>query len=413
MNIPKLIKVKQVFKDEHISDIEGVVRSQIINSGIYIRQGSSIAIAVGSRGIANIDRIVRTTVQVIKEMGAIPFIIPAMGSHGGADAEGQKQVLESYGITEEKTGAPIKSSMAVVELPQEELPNKVYMDKFAYEADGTIIINRIKVHTDFHGAYESGLVKMCVIGLGKHKQAQAIHRYGVYGLKHMILPTARQVLKHGNVILGIGIVENAYDQTSHIKAMRPLEIEQEEAELLELNRENMPSLPVKKIDILIVDEMGKDYSGTGLDTNIIGRMKIKSEEEPCTPDITNIVVSDLSAASHGNALGMGLADFITKKLYNKIDFKVTYENVLTSTFTERGKMPIVAENDKAALDYAVWTSGSIDIEKLRIVRIKNTLHLNEVYVSPAVAAEMKKNFTFETVGDYKDIFDADGNLLAF
>ncbi|MEM0097968.1 MAG: DUF362 domain-containing protein [Conexivisphaerales archaeon] len=413
MNIPEVIKVKQKFNNDRIEKIEETVRQQIESSGVKIKKGKSIAIAVGSRGIANIHRIVKAVVQYVKEAGAFPFIIPAMGSHGGATAEGQKAVLEGYGVTEEYAGAPIKSSMEVVELPQGNLKNKVYMDKYAYEADGTIIINRIKVHTDFHGTYESGLVKMCVIGLGKHKQAVEIHRYGIYGLKELIPLTAKQVLKHGNIIMGIGVVENAYDETAIIRAMKPSDIEIEEIKLIQHSREIMPSLPVKQIDLLIVDEMGKDVSGTGMDTNIIGRIRIAGCQEPEFPKITNIVVTDLTEASHGNALGMGLADFITKKLADKIDFKATYENTVTSTFIDRAKMPIVADTDRQAIEWALRTCGPIDIDNAKIVRIKNTLKLDEIYVSAALLDEAKAKDNVEVEGDFRSLLDENGSLAEF
>ncbi len=413
MVIPELIKIRQRFNDKHITDIEGTVRNEIKSSGISIGKGKSIAIAVGSRGIANIDRVAKATVDTVKEMGGNPFIVPAMGSHGGATAEGQKEVLAGYGITEETMDAPIKSSMQVVELPQGDQPNKVYMDKYAYESDGVIIINRIKVHTDFHGPTESGLMKICVIGLGKHKQALEIHRYGVPGLKNLIPGTARQVIKHGKIILGIGLVENAYDKTMEIRALKPSEIEQEEMKLLEINRRNMPKLPVDKLDVLIVDEMGKNVSGSGMDTNIIGRMKIINEKEPESPRITNIITIGITEESHGNAAGMGLADFITKKLFQKVDLKATYENIVTSTFNERGKIPIIAETDRQAVEFALRTCGPIDIENARIIRIKNTLHLSEMYVSKAVLEEIRDKENIEVIGEYRDMFDGGNELIGF
>lgn len=413
MKFPRMFKVRQRFSDDHISDIEGVVKEQILSSEITIKSGSRIAIAVGSRGVANINRVVKATVESVREMGGLPFIVPAMGSHGGATAEGQRSVLEGYGVTEKYVGAQIISSMQVVELPQENLINKVYMDRHAYEADGTIIINRIKVHTDFHGPTESGLMKMCVIGLGKHKQALEIHRHGVYGLRELIPPTARQVLKHGNIILGIGLVENAYDETVKIKAVKPEELEAEEMKLLEYNRRNMPKLPVDKIDVLIVDEIGKNISGTGMDTNIIGRIRISSCDEPESPKITNIVATDLTEESHGNALGMGLADFITSRLESKIDFEATYENTITSTFIQRASMPIVAETSKMAVRYALMTCGPVEAHNARIVRIKNTLKLDEFYVSESVLNEIKENKDIEIIGEYNKIFDGNGELNRF
>ncbi len=401
----KLTKIGQVFDRTKIVDeeIEVAVQKQIADSGVTVSPRASIAIAVGSRGIANIHRVARATVQTVRDMGGQPFVVPAMGSHGGATAEGQKEVLESYGVTEDYTGAPIKSSMEVVELPRERLENKVYMDKYAYQADATIIINRVKAHTDFHGPIESGLMKMCVIGLGKHKQALEIHRYGARGLKELIPPTARQILKHGNIILGIALAENAYDETAIIKAVQPFDIEREDRQLLEWVKANMPRLPVAQIDVLIVDEFGKDISGAGMDTNIIGRMKIRGEKEPEYPDIRCIILLDLTQKSHGNAVGLGLADIITRKFFEKIDFQVTYENALTSNFLERGKMPIIAETEQLAFQYALRYSGVTE-ENAKIVRIKNTLKLDEILVSQRVLDEVKDRRNIEVTDEIVEIF---------
>jgi hypothetical protein len=405
LDIPKLIKVRQHFNTECITDIEGVVKHQIFQKNISICAGSSIAVAVGSRGIANIARIVKAAVDTLKEMGANPFIVPAMGSHGGATAAGQKEVLESY--------VPIKSTMQTVELPDGDPDLRAYMDKYAYESDGVIVINRIKPHTDFHGTIESGMLKMCVIGLGKHRQAMHIHKYGVYGLKELMPLTAKKILKSGKILMGIGIVENAYDQTMIIKAVAPSEMEEEEIKLLEISRINMPCLPVNQIDALIVDEIGKNISGTGMDPNIIGRTKIRGEQEPLVPDITSIIAADLTEASHGNALGVGLADFITKRLFNKIDFKATYENTLTSTFIERGKIPIVADTDREAVEYAMRTCRRLETDRTRIIRIKNTLKLGEIYVSEPILNELKTHGNSEILGSFTDVFDNEGNLVDF
>ncbi len=382
----KLTKIRQHFDRTRLPDeqIESLVREQIRHSGLSIVTGSQIAIAVGSRGIANLPRIVRAAVEAVREMGGEPFLVPAMGSHGGATAEGQKAVLESYGLTESVVNAPIRASMQVVELPQEGLANKVFMDKLAYQADGTLILNRIKVHTAFHGAIESGLMKMCVIGLGKHQGALELHSYGAKGLRERIPPTARHILKHGNILLGLAIVENAYEETAIIQAIRPEEIEREEQTLLVKARANMPKLPVDQLDVLIVDEFGKHISGTGMDVNIIGRLKIASEPEPESPAITSIVLLDLHEKSHGNANGMGLADVMTRQFYDKIDFKATYENILTTGFLERGKMPVIADTPQQALEYALKPCGIKTPDEARIIRIRNTLLLDELWVSQKV-----------------------------
>lgn len=411
--IPQVIKVRQRFPSQSVADIEGAVVSEIIRSGVVFPSGSTIALAVGSRGIANIRRIVKATVDYLKARNCKVFIVPAMGSHGGATAAGQIEILAGYGITEDQVGAPIRSSMQVVELPQGELIHKIYMDRNAAAADGIIVINRVKVHTDFRGKTESGLLKMCVIGLGKHRQALEMHRYGVYGLRDLVPIAARQILGKSKIRLGIGIVENAYDETAVIRAVRPEQMAAEEERLLDLSKSLMPSLPVDQLDLLIIDQMGKDISGTGMDPNIIGRLRIRNEKEPETPDITNIIVTDLSEASHGNALGMGLADFITRRLSEKIDFQATYENILTSTFTERGKMPMVADTDRGAVEYAFRTQGLIKPEDTGIIRIKNTLCLGELYVSSSVYDRIKDQPQIEVIGAYGDMLDEQGALKVF
>jgi len=405
MNIPKMIKIKQSFNRQKLLNIEQAVMDEIRRAGVEIKPGAKVAITVGSRGIANINIITKAIVDSVKNMGGQPFIVPAMGSHGGANARGQVEILESYGVTEELMGVPIKSSMQVVEIPADGLGYKIYIDKIASEADATITVNRIKVHTDFHGLTESGLLKMMVIGMGNHKQATEVHRYGVYGLKELIPLFARQILKHANIIMGVGIVENAYDETMMVKAIKPEVMEQEEIKLMDIARNNMPKLPVDELDVLVVDRIGKDISGTGLDTNIVGRIKIETEKDPDTPKIKRIVITDLSEGSHGNSVGMGIADIMTERLKNKIDYKATYENVLTATFLERGKMPIVAESDKVALEYALRTCGPVEPENAKVIRIKDTLHLGEMYVSRAVLDEIKDRSNIEVIGEFIDILD--------
>lgn len=401
----RLHQIKQRFSRPTLPDdqLETVVKTQIFNSGVVLPRGGQIAIAVGSRGIANLPRIVRTVVQCVNDLGGQPFLVPAMGSHGGATADGQRQVLESYGITETAMNAPIRSSMDVVELPPEGLPNKVYMDKLAYEADGTIIINRVKVHTAFHGDIESGLLKMCVIGLGKHKGALELHGYGSKGLRELIPPTARQILKHGKILLGLAIAENAYEETAQIQAFLPDAIERGEAEMLRWVKANMPQLPVDRLDVLLVEEFGKHISGTGLDVNIIGRLKIAGEPEPETPRITSIILLDMGDKSHGNANGMGLADVITRRFYDKIDFKSTYENVLTTGFLERGKLPVVAETEAQAIEYALKPCGLTDPAHARIIKIKNTLLLEELWVSAPVLAELQDRPEIASTGRWQDV----------
>jgi len=413
MKFPPLVKIRQRFPASRLDDVGTELRTQLADSGATIQPGAQIAIATGSRGIADIVPAIKEVVRWVKSQGGQPFIVPAMGSHGGATAEGQQQVLASYGITEANVNAPIRSSMEVVELPQDNLETPVYFDKNAFEADGTIVVNRVKVHTDYHGPYESGMMKIAAIGLGKHKQAQALHRFGTHGLREIMPKVARQILAQANIILGVGIVENAYEQTLAIRAIPAASIPDEEPKLLELARTHMPSLPVHSLHMLIIDEVGKNISGVGLDTNIIGRMKIKGEPEPTSPDIRVIIIRHLTNESHGNALGMGLADIATKSFYSKIDFKVTYENIFASTFMERAKMPIITQDDAEAVRFGFRACGPVAPADARIIRIRSTLHLDELYVSPTVLEELRNRDDIEVVTPAQEAFTTNGELKPF
>ena len=404
-----LVRVRQTFERPRLVDIEKSVINELNAANIKIPKGSEIAVAVGSRGIANLAVIARTVCTWVKAQGASPFIIPAMGSHGGATAEGQHEVLESYGILETYTGAPIRATMEVVELESGDLPVPVYFDRNAYGAAGTIVINRIKVHTDFHGPYESGLMKMIVIGLGKHAQALAVHRFGTYGLREIMPKVARASLAQGNILLGLGIVENAYDETQLVRAIPAAEIPAKEPALLDIARKSMPTFPVNQFDVLVLDRFGKDISGAGLDTNIIGRWMIYDEPEPESPRIKVIILGDLTPASHGNAVGLGLADLMVRRAYDKIDWQATYENLYTSSFLYRGRTPVVVDTDQDALRYALRGSNVIDTSKARVIRIQDTLHLSELLVSPAVLDEIKDRPNIEILETEPDLFDETGS----
>jgi hypothetical protein len=407
----RLYKAEIHFDRPVVSDIETTLARQIKSA--FFGSRKNIAIAVGSRGIANLARIVKQTVRSLKDFSFAPFIIPAMGSHGGATAEGQAQLLASYGVTEGEMGCPIKSAMEVVQLPPEGFPCALYMDRHAFEADGIVLINRIKPHTDFHGRYESGLVKMSVIGLGKERQALAIHDFGVHGLRDLVPKAAARLLDLGKIVMGIAIVENAYDETALIEGVPANQILAREPALLDEARKNMPRLPVDDIDVLIVDELGKNVSGSGMDTNIIGRIRIAGEPEPATPRVRSIVVDDITPESHGNATGLGLADVITRRFYDKIDFPVTYRNIITSSFLERGKTPIVAETAHSAYEIALRGCGRIEAGAERIVRIRNTLHLSEVYVSDFIAKELSGRKDIKVSPNAAEMFDDHGELKAF
>lgn len=413
MKTLELTRIKRNFPDNSIKDIRKVLRDELKKIEPLIKEGASIAIGVGSRGVDNIQLITRETVEFLRSRRAKPFVIPAMGSHGGATAEGQVDILATYGITEALVGAPVMSSMEVVELQHSGQPNPVYMDKNAYHSDGVLLINKVKPHTDFHSTYESGLVKMAVIGLGKEKGAASIHHFGVFGLTDLIPEAAKVVFNTGKILGGVALIENANDETMQIKAIKCEDIVEEEPKLLELARSNMPALPTDRIDVLLIDQMGKNLSGAGIDTNIIGRIKIFGQPEPKSPHIRSIVVSDLSNESHGNAIGVGLADVIARRLFDKINFDVTYKNVTTSSFLERGKIPIVAETDHQALLLALRNCGVVEEGYERIIRIKDTLHIDELYVSDALLRELKEDPQISIASEKTDMYDSQGALVPF
>ena len=415
MTFPKFAKIKQKLQMEMIHDIPGKISEQFnqVNADEKIQPGMNIAITVGSRGIANIPLIVKSVVAEVKKRGAFPFIIPAMGSHGGATAEGQVEVLKGLGVTEESAGCDIRSSMEVYEIGKTSAGIPVYIDQHAYHADGIILMNRIKPHTDFKKDLESGIVKMASIGMGKHKQALALHAHGIKGIRDMMPEVGRFVIHNTNTLFGIGIVENAKEDTAIIEAISPKDIEEREKELLIKAFELMPALPADQIDILVVDEIGKDFSGTGMDTNIIGRVRVLDVEEPKNPSIKYIIASNLSEASQGNALGIGLAHLTTRRLFEKIDIKSMNENVITSTFLDRAKIPIVLESDREALTVALRATWGVDPKNARIVRIPNTLHIEELYVSEVIYHELKNQDHIEVVEGLSEVeFDENGYFLS-
>lgn len=414
MEFPPMVRIRQIFPDPRVDDIEGTVRSQIARSRLRERlaPGARIAVAAGSRGINNIGRIVGAVIAELHTMGFEPFVVPAMGSHGGATPDGQREILASYGIAPETTGAPVVSSLDVVKIG--ELPNgtPVVWSRDALAADGVVIVNRVKPHTDFRGTWESGLVKMMVIGLGKQRGAENIHQHGVRGLRDLIPQAARVILGQGKVALGVAVVENAYDETAKIVVVEPEELMDREPEILNEARALMPRLPLDRLDLLIVERMGKDISGAGMDTNIIGRMLILGEPEPEKPRITRIVTLDLTEASHGNAAGIGFADVTTRRLVRKINYDALYANGITSNFPMRCAIPITMETDRDAIATAFRMIGPIAPKDAKIARIRSTLEIAELDVSEAVLREMDGRQDYQIVGSRGPLqFDAAGNLL--
>lgn len=413
MGFPRLFKIAQTFPAPEVEDLEAAVRSEFARVNPNIRPGSRVCLTVGSRGIYGMADIVRYAVDEVKNRGGQPFIVPAMGSHGGATAEGQRAVLAGYGITQAAVGAPVLSSMDVVVLGQTPDGVQVHVDANAAGADAIILINRVKPHTDFSGEIESGLMKIMAIGLGKQKGAETIHSYGIYGLKVVIPHVARAVLARLPAVMGLAILENAHDRIADVVGIHPSQLEEEEKKLLVRARALLPSLPARVLDVLVVQEMGKNISGVGIDPNITGRIRINGQPDREEATISRIVALDLTPESHGNGLGMGVADVITRRLLAKVDLKITYANVITSTFLERGFIPITAENDQEAIAIAIKTCGRrIDPTEARLVQIRNTLEIGEVYVSESILPEVASRDNVRILaGPEAMTFDEGGNLL--
>jgi hypothetical protein len=401
----KLFQVRQIINTESISSVQSALRHELVSKSLneLISPGQKIAITVGSRGIASLVQILRCLVEWLWESGAKPFIVPAMGSHGNADARGQLDILERYGITEKKIGVPVASSMEVVLLEHTAAGAPVYMDKTAYESDGIIVLNRVKPHTTMSGPVQSGLLKMLAVGLGNHEGAESMHRYG---LEKNVPQAAAIILSKAPVLFGIAIVENAFKQPYGIYAIPAGRIASEEQGVLEEAVKILPVIPFDHLDVLLVRTMGKNISGSGMDTNVVGRWRRVGGE--IDKDIKRIAVLDLADESRGNALGIGMADFITRSLYEKIDFKATYMNALTSGWTNGAKIPMVLETEKD-----VWRQAlhGFNREKLRLVLIENTLNLQEIWVSEVIKEEAANCPSIDLIkGPFAVNFSPEGKL---
>ena len=418
MELPRMIRVKQTFDDTTLDNISKETHSQIENlgRGKVVKDGQTVAGACSSRGLSNYPTIVKAVISALKQLGLLPFIIPAMGSHGAATAAGQKRVLKHLGIDETEVGASIKSSLEVVRIGETDDHIPVVLDKLAAEADNIVLINRIKKHTEFDHEFESGLIKMMGIGLGKQAGAAIYHEAMLtYGYPHVLLTVARKVMQHSNLLFGVGSVENGYGQTAAIGVCPRDNIEEMEKELFKSAKAYTPSLPFEEADIIIIDEMGKDISGTGFDTKVVGRIGLPLvTDDPESPSIKRIVVCDLTPGSEGNAVGVGIADIITRRLRDKIDMDALNMNTITGVCPEMGKIPLTMKNDKKAIAIAIKCVGLIPKEKLKIMRIKNTSLLSEVEVSKAYEQEIATRNDLEVVIEKRAMgFDADGNLEPF
>ena len=395
-------------------DIPGIVEEQIAQPQFSekIKPGMNIAITAGSRGIRNVDIITKAVVDAVKRRGANPFIVPAMGSHGGATAEGQKEMLAGFGITEEAMGCPIKSSMEVVELGYSSLGKRVVLDKNAYESDGIIVSCRLKPHNAFRGTHESGPCKMMTVGLGKQVGAQTVHSDGMGKIGQNIPTMAAVVLEKAPILFAIPCIENAYDETAMIEAILPENILEREAELLEVAKANMPSLIVGEGDVLVVDEIGKNYSGTGVDPNITGTFSTDFAHGGIQVQRTAFL--NLSEISHGNALGVGLASAITSKIFDVMDIEAMYPNCLTSTVLKSACIPCVVATDKEAIQLCIRTCNGIEGKPVRMVRIANSLHIGQIMLSAAYYEDVKagKYPGVEALDEPAPLeFDADDNVV--
>jgi hypothetical protein len=412
MPLPRMVRVRQTFARPRVPDIPRAVADALSARSLPVKRGDTVALGAGSRGIANIDVIVGAAVRYLRDFGARPFVFPAMGSHGGGTAEGQLDVLAHYGITEATMGCPVRATMDVVQVG-EALGHPVHLDRLASEADWIGIVNRIKPHTDFKGSIESGLFKMMTIGLGKYTGAIQYHRMNIHhGYETVITAVGREMLAKARIGFGLGIVENGYDETAHIEAFDARSLEEGERRLLKDAREWMARLPFKQIDVLIVEEIGKNISGAGMDTNVIGRPSNPHEPFPADPKILWIVALDLTDESYGNATGIGNADFTTRRLVDKIDMKPTLINCITACAPNGAKVPATYDTDREAIETALSCIGLTPPEGARVVRIRNTLVLGEIEVSEAYLPEVAKRGDLTALGDPSPLgFDAGGAIV--
>ncbi|KEQ27356.1 nickel pincer cofactor-dependent isomerase, group 22 [Paenibacillus tyrfis] len=410
--IPQMVRIRQKFDGTRLERPTEDLERELAKPGTIdrIKPGQQVAVAVGSRGVANIAAFTRTTIDAIKRAGAHPFIVPCMGSHGGATAEGQKEVLHHLGVTEEAMGVPIRSTMEVVQIDQ--LPNglPVYVDKYAYEADAIVVINRVKPHTAFRGKIESGIMKMISIGLGKQKGAEACHQLGFKYMAENVPAMARIMLEKLPILFGVALVENAYDETCIVEVLPATQVEEREMVLLEIAKARLPKILFDQIDVLVIDYIGKNISGDGMDPNITGRYPTPYAHGG--PDVSKMVVLDTTPETKGNANGVGTADFTTQRLVDKMDLAATYANGLTSTVCAPTKIATTLENDLYAIKAAVKTCNILDYTQCRLVRIRDTLHLGEIEISVNLLEEAKLHLDIEILTEPYDLpFNSEGNLV--
>lgn len=411
--LPQVVKIRQNFERPVVPDLEAALLERLHTARVLnsVQPGMSIAVGVGSRGISNQTLVVRTLIREIKARGAEPFIFPAMGSHGGATSEGQQHLLERMDITEQTTGAPIRATMDVTAMGQAENGMTAWFDAYAAAADGIVLVNRIKPHVTFRGIYESGLMKMIAIGLGKQKGAEACHQLGMERMFDNLVSLGRAGLSTGKILFGVALVENAYHETCRVEAIAAHHIPEREAVLQAEAKRLEPRILFEQLDVLVIDEIGKNISGTGFDNNVVGRYHVphmKSEG----PFITRMIALDITDASHGNGNGLGIVDFTSERAFKKFSFEETYPNSLTSTVTASVKIPMVLKNDRLAIQAAIKTCNIADFRNVRLGRIRNTLEVHQMEVSENLIPEARAHPRMEIVsGPYTLAFNELGNLF--
>jgi hypothetical protein len=410
--LPPWALVRQRMDPAEVADVAAAVKAALDSVRDAIAPGSRVCLAVGSRGIDRIDEVVRAAVSWARSAGAEVFVVPAMGSHGGASPEGQLEVLASYGMTPESIGCEIRSSMDTVELGEVRPGVPVFVDRNALEgADVIVPINRVKPHTDFTGEVESGLMKMIAIGLGKQHGADTLHRQGFAVFHDLIPQTAEFTLARAKIPFGLALIENGYAHLAHIEAVAAAHMARRERELLVFARDLMPRLPFSQIDVLVLDAIGKDISGLGMDSNVVGRYY--KGPTGVGPSIQRIVVRDLTAATEGNAVGIGMADVVLRRAVEKMDAHKTYMNSITAKTPEGARVPLTVDTDRQALSVAVASCIKIAPPDARIVRIRDTKHLGLLYVSQAAIEEVLATGLCEIVRPLEEIeFDRDGMLAS-
>ncbi len=413
VELPRMIRMEQRFPRPCIDDVEAAVREELHKPEIWsrIQPGMEIAVGVGSRGITNYGRIIRTLTDEIKAAGAHPFIVASMGSHGGASEEGQREILKGYGITEEAMGCPLKIGTATKVIGETEEGLPVQIDAYAAEADGIIVVNRFKAHTAFTGPYESGLMKMLAIGLAKQPGADYCHDRGFGHMAEMVPLFGKAIIRFSRLLFGVGIVENAYDETCILQAIPAEKIQEEEPKLLLLAKENMSRILIPAADVLVVHEIGKNISGDGMDPNVSGTFATPYAKGGIKAQ--RVAVLNIARESHGNTIGWGMADVSTKKAFKEFDPEKTYPNSLTCRVTQVSKIPMIFANDRECIQAAIKTCSDIDRKQVKLVYIKNTLHMKEIWISEALIKEAKGLEQASLAGEPEELrFDEEGNLRA-